>query len=88
MTALGYFGPYSVANRCAASRACARVSACFVQGTTACVGYAMPEAELRDDLDRKFRSVAMRSAAAFGEPWLSFFTERPSGQSRYVVVEN
>src|SRR4029450_2375740 len=27
VTAFGYFGPYSVVNRCTASRACARVSA-------------------------------------------------------------
>jgi len=53
-----------------------RLVAGFSHGTTACVGYALPEAELRDDLDRAFRSVAMSRAAAFGEPWLSLFTEQ------------
>lgn len=53
-----------------------RLVVSFGDGTAACVGYAVPEDELRDDLDREFRSTVMNRSAALGEPWLSFYTER------------
>lgn len=52
-----------------------RLVVSFGEGTAACVGYAVPEDQLHDDLDREFRSAAMNRAAAVGEPWLSFYAE-------------